>query len=83
MITLFDRTRIGTMQLRNRLVRSATGEAIGDETGRMHLLRCMQEAAGWEYLSLQGIPCRGVVITMTTYRRSYDRSRNNRKKKTA
>jgi 2,4-dienoyl-CoA reductase-like NADH-dependent reductase (Old Yellow Enzyme family) len=34
MKTLFDETRIGTLQLRNRLVRSATWEAMADETGR-------------------------------------------------
>jgi 2,4-dienoyl-CoA reductase-like NADH-dependent reductase (Old Yellow Enzyme family) len=34
MKTLFDETRIGTMRLRNRLVRSATWEAMADETGR-------------------------------------------------
>jgi 2,4-dienoyl-CoA reductase-like NADH-dependent reductase (Old Yellow Enzyme family) len=34
MKTLFDETRIGTMRLRNRLVRSATWEAIADETHR-------------------------------------------------
>ncbi|MDD1686789.1 NADH:flavin oxidoreductase [Methanoregula sp.] len=33
MKTLFDETCIGTMQLRNRLVRSATWEAMADETG--------------------------------------------------
>lgn len=32
--TLFDQTRIGQMFLRNRLVRSATWEAMADETGR-------------------------------------------------
>ena len=35
MKTLFDPTRIGTLQLRNRLVRSATWEAMADETGRL------------------------------------------------
>jgi 2,4-dienoyl-CoA reductase-like NADH-dependent reductase (Old Yellow Enzyme family) len=34
MNTLFDETRIGPLQLRNRLVRSATWEAMADETGR-------------------------------------------------
>jgi 2,4-dienoyl-CoA reductase-like NADH-dependent reductase (Old Yellow Enzyme family) len=34
MKTLFDETRIGSLQLRNRLVRSATWEAMADETGR-------------------------------------------------
>jgi len=34
MKTLFDETCIGTLQLRNRLVRSATWEAMADETGR-------------------------------------------------
>ncbi|MDD1694492.1 MAG: NADH:flavin oxidoreductase [Methanoregula sp.] len=34
MKTLFDETSIGTMRLRNRLVRSATWEAMADETGR-------------------------------------------------
>jgi len=35
MKTLFDETRMGTMRLRNRLVRSATWEAMADETGRL------------------------------------------------
>jgi 2,4-dienoyl-CoA reductase-like NADH-dependent reductase (Old Yellow Enzyme family) len=34
MKTLFEETRIGVMQLRNRLVRSATLEAIADDNGR-------------------------------------------------
>ncbi|MCK9578868.1 MAG: NADH:flavin oxidoreductase [Methanoregula sp.] len=34
MKTLFDETCIGTIQLRNRLVRSSTWEAMADETGR-------------------------------------------------
>jgi len=34
MKTLFDETRIGTMRLRNRLVRSATWEAMADDAGR-------------------------------------------------
>ncbi|MDD1724424.1 MAG: NADH:flavin oxidoreductase [Methanospirillum sp.] len=34
MKTLFDETRIGMMELKNRLVRSATWEAVADETGR-------------------------------------------------
>ncbi len=35
MKTLFDETRMGTMRLRNRLIRSATWEAMADETGRL------------------------------------------------
>jgi 2,4-dienoyl-CoA reductase-like NADH-dependent reductase (Old Yellow Enzyme family) len=35
MKTLFDETRIGPMLLRNRLVRSATWEAMADEAGRL------------------------------------------------
>ena len=31
---LFDRTRIGTLEVRNRLVRSATAEMMADEAGR-------------------------------------------------
>lgn len=34
MKTLFDETRIGTMRLKNRLVRSATWEAMADDAGR-------------------------------------------------
>lgn len=34
MKTLYDETRIGPMRLRNRLVRSATWEAMADETGQ-------------------------------------------------
>jgi 2,4-dienoyl-CoA reductase-like NADH-dependent reductase (Old Yellow Enzyme family) len=34
MKTLFDETRIGTLSLRNRLIRSATWEAMADQTGR-------------------------------------------------
>ncbi|WP_321505758.1 NADH:flavin oxidoreductase [uncultured Methanoregula sp.] len=34
MKTLFDETCIGTLQLRNRLVRSATWEAMADDAGR-------------------------------------------------
>jgi len=36
MKTLFDQTRIGTIQLRNRLVRPATWEAMAEKTGRRH-----------------------------------------------
>ena len=35
MKTLFDETRIGTIPLRNRLIRSATWEAMADESGRL------------------------------------------------
>ena len=47
MKTLFDETRIGTMRLRNRLVRSATWEAMADETGRLtpRLLEVYRELA--------------------------------------
>jgi 2,4-dienoyl-CoA reductase-like NADH-dependent reductase (Old Yellow Enzyme family) len=47
MKTLFDETRIGTLQLRNRLVRSATWEAMADETGRPtpRLIRVYEELA--------------------------------------
>lgn len=34
MKTLFDETRIGSLWLRNRLIRSATWEAMADESGR-------------------------------------------------
>ncbi len=47
MKSLFDRTRIGTMQLRNRLVRSATWEAMADESGHPtpRLVRVYRELA--------------------------------------
>jgi len=47
MKSLFDETCIGTMQLRNRLVRSATWEAMADETGRLtpRLIRVYQDLA--------------------------------------
>jgi 2,4-dienoyl-CoA reductase-like NADH-dependent reductase (Old Yellow Enzyme family) len=35
MKTLFDETRIGTIRLRNRLIRSATWEAMADENGHL------------------------------------------------
>jgi 2,4-dienoyl-CoA reductase-like NADH-dependent reductase (Old Yellow Enzyme family) len=47
MKTLFDQTCIGVMQLRNRLVRSATWEAMADDTGRStpRLIRVHRELA--------------------------------------
>jgi 2,4-dienoyl-CoA reductase-like NADH-dependent reductase (Old Yellow Enzyme family) len=59
MKTLFDETRIGTMRLRNRLVRSATWEAMADETGRLtpQLLEVYRE------LALGGV---GLIITSAT-----------------
>ena len=47
MKTLFDETRIGTIPLRNRLIRSATWEAMADESGRPtpRLIRIYQELA--------------------------------------
>jgi 2,4-dienoyl-CoA reductase-like NADH-dependent reductase (Old Yellow Enzyme family) len=51
MKTLFDETRIGPMLLRNRLVRSATWEAMADEAGRLtprllELYRQLAEGGG-------------------------------------
>ena len=45
--TLFDRTRIGPLRLRNRLVRSATWEAMAREDGRptSRLIRVYEELA--------------------------------------
>jgi len=44
---LFDKTQIGTLELRNRLVRSATAEMMADETGRplTELIELYQELA--------------------------------------
>ena len=59
MKTLFDETTIGTMHLKNRLVRSATWEAMADESGRPtpRLLEMYRELAGG------GV---GLVITSAT-----------------
>lgn len=59
MKTLFDGTRIGTLQLKNRLVRSATWEAMADSSGRPtpRLLRVYRELA-------EGRP--GLIITSAT-----------------
>lgn len=59
MKTLFDPTRIGTMRLKNRLVRSATWEAMADETGRPtpRLIEVYRE------LAAGGV---GLVITSAT-----------------
>ena len=59
METLFDETSIGTMRLKNRLVRSATWEAMADDTGRPtpRLLEVYRE------LAAGGI---GLVITSAT-----------------
>lgn len=47
MKSLFDETRIGHLRLRNRLIRSATWEAMADETGRPtpRLVRVYDELA--------------------------------------
>src|SRR5512145_874562 len=47
MKTLFDSTWIGPLQLRNRLIRSATWEAMADEAGRPtpRLIRVYRELA--------------------------------------
>jgi 2,4-dienoyl-CoA reductase-like NADH-dependent reductase (Old Yellow Enzyme family) len=34
MRTLFDKTRIGQIELKNRLIRSATGEALAEGAAR-------------------------------------------------
>jgi len=59
MKTLFDETRIGTIRIRNRLVLSATWEAMADEAGRPtpRLLEVFRE------LARGGI---GLVITSAT-----------------